>query len=53
MLKKPSRTSDVVDVAADNPEGTMERFTAGLRRVLSAPKVQRPKPRRRKARRHR
>jgi hypothetical protein len=38
VLKKPNRNSDVVDVPADNPVGTMDRFTQGLRRVLSAPK---------------
>jgi hypothetical protein len=27
-----------VDVLADNPVGTMERFNEGLRRVLAAPK---------------
>jgi hypothetical protein len=26
------------DVPADNPEGTMERFTEGLRRILIGPK---------------
>lgn len=35
--KKPSRKSRaVVDVPADNPEGTMDRFTDGLKRVVNA-----------------
>ena len=42
MLKKATRKTDVVDVPADNPEGTMDRFTAGLRRVLSAKKRSKP-----------
>jgi hypothetical protein len=46
VTKKPSRNSDVVDVPADNPTGTMDRFTEGLRRVLSV-----PKPRKRRTRR--
>jgi hypothetical protein len=38
-LKKPSRKNAAVpDVPADNPEGTMDRFRHGLRRVLSARK---------------
>ena len=43
QLTKPTK---VVDVPADNPEGTMDRFSAGLRRVVSAPKTHpaRPKP---------
>ena len=52
MLKKASRKSDVVDVPADDPQGTMDRFTAGLRRVLTAEKppvgpVVKPRKRRR------
>lgn len=42
MLKKASRNSkedDVSDVRADNPKGTMRRFDAALRKVLSAPKA--------------
>jgi hypothetical protein len=35
--KKPNRKSRVVDVSADNPEGAMERFTDGLKKVVSAP----------------
>lgn len=39
MLKKPSHNSDAVkDVPADNPSGAMDRFTDGLRRVLTIPK---------------
>ena len=30
MLKKPSRNSDAVDVPADDPVGTLDRFTDGL-----------------------
>jgi hypothetical protein len=51
MLKKASRKSDVVDVPADDPVGTMERFNDGLRRVLTAPKLPRPPVKRRKPRR--
>jgi len=39
VLKKASRKNDVVDVPADNPAGTMDRFRAGLRRVLEAKRV--------------
>ena len=45
MLRKASPKNDAVDVPADNPDGTMARFSDGLRRVLSAPK---PIPKRRK-----
>ena len=39
MLKKPSHNSDAIkDVPADNPSGAMDRFTDGLRRVLTIPK---------------
>ena len=39
MLKKATRKNDAVpDVPADDPVGTMDRFTQGLRKVLSAPK---------------
>ena len=38
MSKHTPAKRDVVDVPADNPEGTMERFTTGLKRVLSADK---------------
>ena len=44
--KKASRKSAVVDVRADDPEHAMEQFTDGLRRVLSAPKPMRLRPRR-------
>ncbi len=38
MLKKPiPKSREVVDVPADDPVGTMKRFTAGLRRVLAHP----------------
>jgi hypothetical protein len=41
-LKKPSRKNAAVpDVPADNPEGTMDRFRHGLRRVLSARSLER------------
>ena len=50
MLKKASRNNDAVDVPADNPTGTLDRFTEGLRRVLAAPK---PKPKRRRGKRER
>jgi hypothetical protein len=51
VLKKASRKSRAaVDVPADNPTGTMERFTDGLRRVLSAPKRFAAKPPPKKAR---
>jgi hypothetical protein len=41
MTQKNNRVTDksVVDVPADNPEGTMERFQDGLRRVLTVRKV--------------
>ena len=42
MLKKASRKNDVADVPADDPVGTMDRFTDGLRKVLSV-KKKRPK----------
>jgi hypothetical protein len=35
---RQTRKSRVVDLPADNPEGTMDRFREGLRRALSAPK---------------
>jgi hypothetical protein len=38
VLKKPSRNSDAVDVRADDPEHTMDKFTEGLRRVLTTKK---------------
>jgi hypothetical protein len=38
MRKQSTRKPNVPDVPADNPVGTMERFTDGLRRVLSTPK---------------
>ena len=46
--KHNPRKSDTVDVSADNPEGTMDRFTTGLRRVLAAPK---PSPSRKRTKR--
>jgi hypothetical protein len=43
VLKKPSRKSpEARDVPADDPAGTMDRFTDGLRRVLSVPKARQP-----------
>jgi hypothetical protein len=52
VLKKASRKSRavVVDVHADNPVGTMQRFADGLRRVLSARRSITPSNRRRKKR---
>jgi hypothetical protein len=40
MTDKPHKkdTNATPDVPADNPEGTMDRFRDGLRRVLTAPK---------------
>lgn len=49
MLKKRIHISRaVVDMPADNPEGTMHRFAAGLRRVVAAPKPSK-RPRRHKS----
>jgi len=43
--KKPAHNSDAVpDVPADNPKGTMDRFTHGLRRVLAVGKPTTPPP---------
>lgn len=40
--KNNARTSNRLDVPADDPKGTMERFSAGLRRVLDvSPKLKR------------
>ncbi len=49
MLKKHSHNSDAdaPDVRADEPDRANERFTEGLRRVLSAPKTSRRKRKRR------
>jgi hypothetical protein len=51
VLKKVSRKSvEVNDVPADDPVGTMDRFTSGLRRVLHAQKLgakNKQKPRKR------
>ena len=47
MLKKPNRKSTearAVDVPADDPVGTMERFRIGLKRVLQQTKTDKPKP---------
>ena len=42
VLKKASRkNAEVKDVPADDPVGTMDRFTTGLRRVLTARKPRR------------
>jgi len=39
VLKKPShKNAEVVDVPADDPVGTMDCFTAGLRRIIQTPK---------------
>jgi hypothetical protein len=48
--EKANRNSDVVDVPADNPVGTMDRFTEGLRREPAAPKPPRCATRKRKRR---
>jgi hypothetical protein len=51
VLKKASRkNAEVRDLPADNPVGTMDRFTEGLRRVLSVHK--RDKPTRKRSKRH-
>jgi len=34
-IRKPGKPA-VADVPADNPQGTMDRFTAGLKRVICA-----------------
>jgi hypothetical protein len=41
MTYKPHKkdTNSVPDVPVDNPEGTMDRFREGLRRVLTVRKV--------------
>lgn len=39
MKKSDPDKTEPKDVPADNPEGTMKRFTEGLKRVLSAPKT--------------
>jgi hypothetical protein len=37
VLKKPNRkNAEVVDVPADDPVGTMERFQRGLQKVLAS-----------------
>jgi hypothetical protein len=46
--KTLAKNSAHVDVTADDPVGTMDRFTEGLKRVLAAPK---PKPKTRKHKR--
>jgi hypothetical protein len=46
------KQKQVVDVPADDPVGTMDRFTQGLRRVLAVPKtviIKRPVKRRKLA----
>ena len=50
MLKKLNRNSKEVvpDVPADNPVGTMDRFTDGLRRIISAKKARGPSQTKRK-----
>jgi len=42
---------DVADVRADDPEHATERFTNGLRRVLSQPKPSKQPGKRKKRRR--
>ena len=51
MLKQDSRNSnaDAPDVTADDPVGTMERFTDGLKRVLGASKPLKTKRKKRLA----
>jgi len=36
-MAKPHTNKKPLDVPADNPHGTMERFTEGLQRVVAAP----------------
>jgi hypothetical protein len=51
VLKKASRNAgaDVPDIRADEPDRAMDRFTDGLRRVLSTTKrTQKPKRRRKR-----
>jgi hypothetical protein len=44
VLKKASRKSaEVNDVPADDPMGTMDRFTSGLRKVLQKKKLSTPR----------
>jgi len=54
VLKRASRNNDaddIPDVRADEPERVMEQFTAGLRRVLAAPKLPMKKSRRKRKKR--
>lgn len=45
MAKKLStKNAEVVDVPADDPVGTMNRFAEGLRVALKAQKLRAPKP---------
>lgn len=47
------KSTQAPDVAADNPEGTLDRFTAGLQKVLTVPKGALRKRKRRSAHRAR
>jgi hypothetical protein len=49
-MTKTQTQKPLVDVPADNPEGTLDRFTVGLRRVLSVPKRDKTRPSKPKAR---
>lgn len=46
MTTKPHKLKSPPDVPADNPVGTMDRFTKGLKRVLAAPKPKKQKHKR-------
>jgi len=39
VLKKASRNRDAADIVVDDPSIAMAQFTAGLKRVLAAPKA--------------
>jgi hypothetical protein len=45
----PKNSSNTPDVAADNPDGTLDRFAAGLSKVLSTSKADLAKRQRRRA----
>lgn len=49
MLKKASRNRDAADIAVDDPSKAMQQFTEGLRRVLSRPKITKPRKRKRRS----
>ncbi len=48
-MNKPHKAkTEVVDVPADNPVGTMSRFEAGLRKVLASRKPTKARKRHRR-----